>query len=370
MLDEIEVATDIRHAHTLPGSFYSDADCFRRSRELFAESWHLIGDRQDLRTPGTVNPVLILPSFLDEPVLLVRDLEDRLRCLSNVCTHRGVLLVEGRCRARSLRCRYHGRRFSLEGRCLGMPEFDQVTGFPSPADDLPRLPLGDWHGLLFAHLSSGRDFADFMAPVERHLEGLSFEGLEPEPQISRDYTVRAHWALYCDNYLESFHVPFVHKSLAQKLDYQQVETILFPGGSLQLGIAADDDEVFELPASSPYAGRRIAAFYFFLFPNLMLNFYPWGLSVNVVEPLAIDRTKIRFRAYVQHPEKVGRGAGADLDRVEREDEEIVESAQFGTRSRLYHRGRFSPTQEKAVHHFHLQLAAKLTERLRNSRSQS
>jgi len=50
------------------------------------------------------------------------------------------------------------------------------------------------------------------------------------------------------------------------------------------------------------------------------------------------------------------GAGAGLDRVEREDEAVVESVQRGVRSRLYDRGRYSPTREAGVHHFHRLLA--------------
>ncbi|TMB38966.1 MAG: aromatic ring-hydroxylating dioxygenase subunit alpha, partial [Deltaproteobacteria bacterium] len=42
----------------------------------------------------------------------------------------------------------------------------------------------------------------------------------------------------------------------------------------------------------------------------------------------------------------------DLDRVEHEDEEIVEQVQRGVRSRLYDRGRYSPAREAGVHHFH------------------
>jgi choline monooxygenase len=88
----------------------------------------------------------------------------------------------------------------------------------------------------------------------------------------------------------------------------------------------------------------------------MLNFYPWGLSVNIVKPLAVDRTRVTFLAYVWDPSRLDRGAGADLDRVEREDEMVVESVQRGVRSRLYERGRYSPAREKAVHHFHRLLA--------------
>ena len=50
--------------------------------------------------------------------------------------------------------------------------------------------------------------------------------------------------------------------------------------------------------------------------------------------------------------KLDRGAGAELDRVEMEDEAIIESVQRGVRSRYYDRGRYSPSREQGVHHFH------------------
>jgi choline monooxygenase len=166
--------------------------------------------------------------------------------------------------------------------------------------------------------------------------------------------VQANWALYCDNYLEGFHIPFVHASLNEAIDYGAYTTELFRWSSLQLGIAKGDEEAFDLPSGSPDAGKRVAAYYFWLFPNTMLNFYPWGCSVNVVQPLAVDRTRVSFITYVWKPERLERGAGAigGLDRVEREDEAVVESVQRGVRSRLYTRGRYSPTREQGVHHFH------------------
>jgi choline monooxygenase len=76
------------------------------------------------------------------------------------------------------------------------------------------------------------------------------------------------------------------------------------------------------------------------------------MSVNVVRPLSLDRTRVSFLAYVWDSTRLDRGAGAGLDRVEREDEAVVESVQRGVRSRLYHRGRYSPKREQGVHHFH------------------
>jgi choline monooxygenase len=92
----------------------------------------------------------------------------------------------------------------------------------------------------------------------------------------------------------------------------------------------------------------------------MFNFYPWGLSINVVRPLAVDRTKVSFLSYVTDPSRLEIGAGATLDRVEREDENIVEAAQRGAASRFYDRGRYSPTREQGVHHFHRLLARSLS----------
>ena len=59
--------------------------------------------------------------------------------------------------------------------------------------------------------------------------------------------------------------------------------------------------------------------------------------------------------YIWKEELRGKGAGSDLDRVELEDGEIVESVQKGVMSQSYDRGRYSPAKEVGVHHFHLLL---------------
>jgi len=76
------------------------------------------------------------------------------------------------------------------------------------------------------------------------------------------------------------------------------------------------------------------------------------VSVNVVEPLGLERTRVRFRSFVGSAELLGRGAGGDLDQVEFEDERVVEAEQRGIRSRLYRRGRYSASCERGVHQFH------------------
>jgi choline monooxygenase len=172
---------------------------------------------------------------------------------------------------------------------------------------------------------------------------------------SRDYDVAANWALYCENYLEGFHIPFVHPELNKALDWRAYEVELEGSSVLQIGIAAEGATVFDLPEDHPDSGKRIAAYYWWLFPNLMLNFYPWGLSANIVEPTGPQSCRVRFLSYVWRKDMLNEGAGGPLDAVEMEDEAVVEAVQSGVNARLYGRGRYSPTQEKGTHHFHLLL---------------
>jgi choline monooxygenase len=355
----VHIDPDIHKASTLPGWVYHDPGVFtHQARTVFAPTWQTLARSERIKAPGHVLPFTLLPGCLDEPLVLTRDEDGVLRCPSNVCTHRGTLVVEGEGHLNSLRCRYHGRRFALDGCFRFMPEFDGVEGFPSEADDLPRVDVEQWGPLLFGRLQPGVPFDRWIAPVRQRCDWLPLERMAFDEATAADYYIDANWALYCDNYLEEFHIPYVHgASLGGQLDYDAYRTEVFEYGNLQLGIARPGEPAFELPSGHPDEGQRIAAWYFWLFPNLMLNFYPWGLSVNVVYPLGPARTRVSFLPFVLDPTKRHEGAGAELHKVEIEDEEVVASVQRGVRSRLYERGRYSPRREVGTHHFHALLAS-------------
>ena len=144
------------------------------------------------------------------------------------------------------------------------------------------------------------------------------------------------------------------------MNYGEYTSELFPFGSLQLGIAKDKTHTFDLPTTSVDYGKNIAAYYFWLFPNTMFNFYPWGLSINVVIPSSKSESKIVYATYIYDASKLDKGAGASLDKVEREDEEIVENVQRGINASLYTQGRYSATRETGTHHFHRLICEHLT----------
>jgi choline monooxygenase len=352
------VDADISRAKTILAEVYNSSEFFDLAKEkIFAGSWQYAGDTDMVLTNGSCHPFIVLETFLDEPLLLTRDETGQLHCLSNACTHRGNLVVYENCRLTNLRCKYHGRTFHLNGKFKSMPEFKDVKDFPAPADDLTPLPLFQWGKLLFTSLNQRYPAEVFLKDMRERVAWLPLEDFHFRPDLSKDYFINANWALYCENYLEGFHIPFVHAGLNAAIDFTDYSTELFyPFSSLQIGISKTGDSFFDCPPSSPDHGKKVAAFYFWVFPNLMFNFYPWGLSINIVQPLAVDKTKVSFRVYVWKEELRSTGAGRELDKVEMEDEEIVQQVQKGVRSRFYTQGRYSVTREKGTHHFHELLA--------------
>ena len=320
---------------------------------MFNKSWQFVGNA-DLLETYNVSPGIILDGMLDEPYILTKD-RGRVRCLSNVCTHRGNIVCKEACDTKTLVCGYHGRQFSVNGKLKFMPEFDDVKTYPEASDNLPEIELGFWENMMFIINDKKCELSELTHPMTDRMRWLPMNEFRFKPELSRSYEVDANWALYCDNYLEGFHIPHVHKGLNKELDYDEYYTETIENIVLQIGIGKDDETTFDLPDNHQDQGKDIAAYYFFLFPNMMFNFYPWGLSVNIVEPLKPARTRIRYLTYVWKKELQGEGAGGDLDKVELEDDDIVEAVQKGVMSQAYNRGRYSPAKEAGVHHFHLLL---------------
>jgi choline monooxygenase len=344
----------ISQAKTIDTNVYTSPDVFEETKEkIFASCWQFIGSEDFIKEAGSCYPFTLLENYLNEPLLLTKNENEELHCLSNVCTHRGNLVIYEPCKTANLRCKYHGRLFQLDGKFKSMPEFKEVKNFPTPGDDLHQLPLFQWEKFLFTSLNQKYPSDIFFKDMIERVGWMPLDDFHFRPDLSKEFFIDANWALYCENYLEGFHIPFVHSGLNALIDYSDYETeLFFPFSSLQIGISKTGADYFDLPGSSKDYGKKIAAYYFWVFPNMMFNFYPWGLSVNLVQPLTVNTTKVSFLFYVWNEEKRNAGAGGILDKVEAEDEEIVQKVQKGVRSRFYKHGRYSVTRERGTHHFH------------------
>ena len=345
---------DIRKASTLPSLFYRDEAIFRKViKKVFSNSWQYITDLSSLNEDKMAYPFTYEESIVKEPLFLINN-KNKVQCFSNVCTHRGNILIDkAKVVKNRIVCSYHGKSFDQCGKFISMPMSDGMLNFPSENDNLTEIKVKSWNNLLFTTLSSDIKFEEVFTEIDKRVSWMPIKDFVYRDDLSKEYFVDVNWALYCDNYLEGFHIPFVHNDLNDALEFENYDVNIFKYCNLQIGIGKDQSECFDLPNDHIDHGKKIAAYYFWVFPNLMLNFYPWGLSLNKVIPLSQNKTKIIFQSFVWDENKLNRGAGADLDKVEMEDQQIIKKVQKGMFSQYYKSGRFSPKMEKGVHHFHL-----------------
>ena len=352
-MKKFRVKKDIKVAETLPGRFYKDPDIFNEVKEkIFVKSWQYIGHNNIMPVNINTYPFNFLNNFINEPLILVRDNNDKFKCLSNVCTHRANIIVDHPCELKSIRCNYHGRKFDLNGTFKFMPDFEETKDFPRDCENLKSFPISNLGPFLFTSLEPGFNIQEVFNEIQNRLSFFDFNSLDVRPDLSIDHLVNANWAIYCENYLDPFHIPFVHKDLTKVLDIDKYKCELYENYNLQIGYASDGEEFFQLPENHIDFGNKISAYYYWIYPNIMLNFYPWGLSINIVTPLDINRTKVSFIQFMLDETKYDSGAGGMIDKVEREDEFVVEQVSKGLESRYYSTGRFSPTKELTIHHFH------------------
>ena len=350
-LKKISINKDISIAQTMPSNYYLCDDYFNLTLEnVFSRSWQLLIDKKSLLFK--INPITFLKDTYNEPLLIIKNL-DKITSISNVCTHRGNLLCSIGSNNSNIQCKYHGRTFNLDGKINKYPGFSGVKNFPDKTDNLTKIEPLIWKNFIFLSLTTPQyNFKDIFNDIESRLGWYPFDELEYNEDSSDSWIINANWALYCENYLEGFHVPFIHKGLNSDIELGTYQTVLLENGVLQYTHSKKIKDRLKIPEEYKNYKSDIYAYYYWLFPNIMLNFYSWGLSINIIEPIDKERTRIKFLSYPIKDNKQPSNSASSVAKVECEDQEIVLNVQKGLKSKFYNRGRYSVEHEKGVHHFH------------------
>ncbi|HRX99640.1 MAG TPA: aromatic ring-hydroxylating dioxygenase subunit alpha [Xanthomonadaceae bacterium] len=333
-------------ATSLAADWYVEPGMTALDRQaIFSRSWHLLAHVSQLADAGDH----VVMDCAGLPVLAVCGEDGDIRAFHNVCRHRAgpIACADGR-GARSLRCRYHGWNYGLDGQLKSAPEMKDAIDFDVSKIRLPELPVRIWQGLVFAAIDADHamDFDALVAGIETRLgkeRGLAAYG--HHHRVS--YELACNWKIYVDNYLEGYHVPHVHPSLNRLLDYRSYRTELAEWHSLQWSPLESRDDLY----------GNGDALYYWLWPNTMLNILPGRLQTNRVVPLGVDRCRVDFDFYYPLDDSADGEArrAADLefsDDVQHEDLGICEDVQRGMASGSYVPGRLNPLRETGVHHFH------------------
>jgi choline monooxygenase len=358
--DFFSVDSEIARAWTLPSHLYTEPATFAAEKErIFARSWQVVGHRDQVANPGDY----FTAELVGEPLLIVRDAEGKLRGFYNVCRHRAGPPAEG-CGSRKLfRCGYHGWTYGLDGSLLSATEIEGVEGFRTEDFALVPVQVGEWFNFIFVNLSNdARSLRESLGELPRQAEKFHFEGMKLFER--RTYDMRCNWKTYVDNYLEGYHLPSVHPGLNRELDYNAYVVEPHAEYVRQFSPIRGAQPGDTVPRRYQEAGADLTTDYFWIFPNWMLNCYPDNVSLNVVLPVAPERSLAIFEWYLPEEEHGSPAAKASVefsDQIQIEDVGICERVQKNLGSRSYSRGRFSVKQEKGVHAFHRMYADAMKE---------
>ena len=369
--DEFDrVTRPIEAALGLPNRAYTDEAFLDAEREMvLGRGWIAVAFTHDVPAAGDLFPA----TAAGQPVLVVRDRDDRVRVYHNVCRHRGTRLVDTPCRARSrIVCPYHAWTYGLDGALLATPHFSGPRDHAHPTleegtQNLVEVRSGVWNHVVMVNLSGDAvPLREWTARLDERW--TDFDIAHTTPGASATFELRCNWKLALENFLESYHLPTVHPGLnaySPLEDHELVVDALFMG-QLSLNYRPrDGGNALPRFAGLPQS-RRATGEYLLLFPSLMVSVTPDHFRVTIVTPLSAEATHQRWMFFFVGEEsthdrfEAAREALAErVTAVTQEDIEILEKLQAGRRSSGYDGGRFSPFHETTTHHFHTLIARAL-----------
>jgi choline monooxygenase len=358
ILASYNAAAALQDAHTIPASWYTDTRIARLElQNVFSRAWQEVGRTEQVEKPGQY----VTASVAGEPVVAVRGSDGKLRAFYNVCRHHAMTVMNEPCgHAQHMRCPYHGWTYNLEGELRGMTEFEGVCNFDRAQNGLVPIRVETWENFVFVNLDPhAASLEEFLGALVGLAKPLGFAGLQFVER--RSYTLNCNWKVYVDNFLDGgYHVPHMHKGLNSVLDYTNYTIENVDRCCVQSSPVAVDKSS-EASAAATRKGDR--AYYFWQYPNFMLNWYEGYLDTNLVLPLGVDRCEVIFDFYFGDTREsqmpyIRESMGVS-ERVQQEDIIICDGVQRGLSSRAYQGGRLSVRREAGEHLFHRLLAADL-----------
>lgn len=347
----------LAEASTIPAPWYVDPRVANLERlKVFSRTWQLVARTDQLNQPGN----FISTEVAGEPVIVVRGSDGVLRAFFNVCRHHAAAVItQAYGQASMLQCPYHGWKYGLDGSLKGMPEFDGVQNFDRRENGLIPVRVETWECFVFVNLDPGASsLQHFLGRLAPRIEPLGIRNLHFFDR--RTYDIHCNWKVFVDNYLDGgYHVPYLHKGLSSVLDYKQYTIECEDRYCLQSSpmVASDED------AATAATRKGDRAWYFWQYPNLMINCYEGYMDTNYVIPQDTDHCRVIFDFYFSDVSDQNREHNRQSvevgNRVQDEDLGICEDVQRGLKSRAYGAGRLSVRREAGEHLFHRLLAMDL-----------
>lgn len=370
-----ELECTVRGAAGLGGRFFLDPDILRLEQDrFFRASWACTGLADDVPLPGDAAPV----ELLGEPLLMLRNRDGRLNVFHNVCSHRGAKLVDSPRKCVVVTCPYHAWSYNLDGGLVqtphvGGPGIHDCPGIDPALLGLKPVRAAEWAGLVFVNLSGQAPaFSEYIKPLVDRWHRHDLSNLRHVRGLTQRPTFHANWKLVVENFVESYHLPWVHGSMNQYNPMEDHYQIL--GGRHFVGQGVRNhrptaDFARMLPYFPGLSGAELDnGESMFLPPNLLIIFMSQFVFANILSPVDAVTTKERVELFVAGDDGLNPELAAAhrelmdiLVQVNNEDIGVCELMQQGRHSSAFTGGVFAPRQETTTLAFQRLLALRILE---------
>ncbi len=333
--------------------FYTDPALLDAEQELiFERTWQLAGHISALPSPGSY----VTARAGNQPILIVRDDQHRLRAYRNVCRHRASRLLSGagQCKG-AIRCRYHGWTYRFDGSLIGVPEGLQFgERLDKSALGLMPVRVEEMCGLVFVNLDQeAPTLAELVGDLPQRLERYRIPSLRTFGGGNGNQP--ANWKIVAENYIEGYHIPIAHPGLMRMLDYKHYdaevnEHYVWFDAPLRSKPSANRLErlyaqlVEPMPGLGPEDQRMWR--YVFIYPNTAIDLYPDQVNTWQLMPDGTARTYDVWGAYrpasASPRTRAVQWLNGHLNTlVLKEDIDLVDNVQQGLQTRGYECGPLS-----------------------------
>ena len=294
-------------AMTLVADAYRSSEFFElEQQQVLGTSWVVVGLVSQVEKPGQV----LVTQVAGQSIIVTRDSEMKLQAYYNVCRHRGAELVQENCTVRRFRCPYHSWGYDLQGNCIGTPLFD---GSDIPSDQQGIFDMGDvkefnradyglfpvrvasWGFLIFVNLDPDAvTLENWLGDLPQRFANYDLESWHVVRE--KEYLIHANWKLINENFMEYYHLPWVHPELikvSRMENHYRYQGIGMYTGMTTTPISDNADEggwkgippYTRLDDSENNSGRFIC-----LFPNISISILPNHIFIMLLKPMAHNYT--------------------------------------------------------------------------------
>lgn len=194
---------------------YTDPAFVKLEHEkLWPKVWQVACREEEVARPGA----FVTYEIGDESLIVVRGDDGRIRAFNNACPHRGRRIAAGCGRTAKLFCKFHGWRWTLEGKIDDLPDRED-WGETLQDDDvaLPQCKVDVWGGFVFVNFDPDAEpLRDYLAPAPDFLDCLELETMRFNSYVT--FEVDANWKTAQEAFTEAYHIQTTHRQVSPYMD--------------------------------------------------------------------------------------------------------------------------------------------------------